>query len=53
MHSIAFSSDGTCMVSGSDDQSVLIWNMNTGDIKHVVKGHSSAMKSVSQMTGHV
>ena len=35
------------MVSGSDDQSVPIWNMNTGDIKHIVKGHSSVMKSVA------
>ena len=47
VRSVAFSSDGTRVVSGSDDKSVLIWNMNAGEIEHILERHSGAVNSVA------
>ena len=38
---VVFSNDGRCVVSGSSDESGLIWIGNTGEIEHVLEGHSS------------
>ena len=45
--SVAFSRDGTRVVSGSSDRSVRVWNAVTGDIERVVKGHTSYVESVA------
>ena len=37
--SVAFSRDGTRVVSGSWDKSVRVWNAVTGDVQRVFKGH--------------
>jgi WD40 repeat protein len=52
--SAAFSADGTRIVSGSDDSAVRVWNVKTGQIEHVLKGHSSAVWSVAfSITGKI
>jgi WD40 repeat protein len=37
--SVAFSQDGSQIVSGSDDHTVRIWNTMTGEVKAELKGH--------------
>ena len=36
--SVAFSPDGTKVVSGSGDSTVKIWNVETGDVLHTLSG---------------
>ena len=38
MSSVAFSPDGTKVVSGSDDKTVKIWNVESGDVLHTLSG---------------
>jgi WD40 repeat protein len=45
--SVAFSQDGSQVVSGSDDQSVRIWNVTTGEVEAELKGHTDSVTSVS------
>lgn len=47
MKSIAFSSDGRRVISGSSDQSVLIWTVNTGEIEHILEGRSGGVTPVA------
>ena len=35
---VAFSPDGTKVVSGSSDKTVKIWNVETGDVLHTLSG---------------
>ena len=39
--SVAFSPDGSKIVSGSEDNTVKIWNAATGDVEQTLAGHSS------------
>ena len=36
--SVAFSPDGTQVVSGSDDKTIKIWNVESGDVLHTLYG---------------
>jgi WD40 repeat protein len=45
--SVAFSHDGTRVVSGSDDQSVRIWDASTGKEVQKLDGHTSRVCSVA------
>ncbi|MBQ2304165.1 MAG: hypothetical protein II256_07095 [Bacteroidales bacterium] len=45
--SVAYSPDGTKIVSGSRDNTVKIWNANTGQCLQTLKGHSDWVVSVA------
>ena len=45
--SVAFSSDGTRIVSGSWDKSVRIWDASTGALLTMLNGHTSYVSSVA------
>ena len=48
IHSIAFSPDGTTIVSGSEDKTVRLWDIRTGKpIGQALKGHSDSVTSVT------
>ena len=38
VRSVAFSPDGTKVVSGSEDNTVKIWNVESGDVLHTLYG---------------
>lgn len=44
---ISFSPDGSTLASGSADQSVVLWNMTTGDRLRTLEGHSDLVLSVA------
>lgn len=44
---LAFSADGTRLVSGSQDQIIRIWDVATGQVKHLLRGHKSVVMSVA------
>ena len=45
--SLAFSSDGTFLVSGSWDKTVCLWDIQTGGVINTFHGHAQAVFSVS------
>ena len=48
INSVSFSPDGTKVVTGSDDNLAIIWNVKTGEIiGEPLKCHSDAINSVS------
>jgi WD40 repeat protein len=47
VNAVAFSSDGSCIVSGSWDESVRVWDALTGEQKHVLNGHTESVNSVA------
>ena len=47
VNSVAFSSDGTWIVSGSDDKSVRVWDASTGVELKELKGHTRSVNSVA------
>ena len=44
--SVAISPDGQTLVSGSDDNTIKIWNLATGNLIRTLSGHSGWVKSV-------
>ena len=44
---LAFSPDGTRLISGSADKTARIWDVNTGKTLHVLKGHTDYIYAVS------
>ena len=44
---LTFSSDGTSLVSGSQDSSVKLWDLQTGGVVKTFSGHTDAVLSVS------
>ncbi|KAG6834127.1 hypothetical protein H0H93_011673, partial [Arthromyces matolae] len=47
VNSVAFSRDGSRIVSGSDDQSVRVWDASTGKELKVLEGHTGWVNSVA------
>ena len=45
--SVAYSSDGTKIISGSNDETIKIWEANTGECLKTLKGHSDWVYSVA------
>ena len=45
--SVAFSPDGKYIVSGSWDSTIIIWDVETGNILHTLKGHINEVFSVA------
>ena len=45
--SVAFSPDGQRIVSGSDDYSAKIWDVNSGKELHTLTGHYSSVESAA------
>ena len=45
--SVAFSPDGTKIVSGSHDETVRVWDAVTGTLSNTLEGHSSDVTSVA------
>ena len=48
--SVAFSTDGTRIISGSSDKSVRVWDASTGAELKVIEGHTSTVLSVAFST---
>jgi eukaryotic-like serine/threonine-protein kinase len=44
---LAFSSDGSRLVSGHDDFAMRVWEMPTGRLLHLIKGHTNEIKCVA------
>ena len=47
VNSVVFSSDGRSLVSGSDDMTVKLWDMQTGGAIKTLSGHTELVRSVS------
>ena len=47
VNSVAMSPDGQTIVSGSDDQTIKVWNLDTGELLHTLEGHSDSVNSVA------
>jgi WD40 repeat protein len=47
VRSVAFSQDGSRVVSGSDDKMVRIWNVTTGGVEAELKGHTDRVTYVA------
>jgi len=47
VRSVSFSPDGRRIVSGSDDNSVRVWDSLTGEVQNVLEGHMNSVWSVA------
>ncbi len=47
MNSVAVSPDGRRIVSGSEDNTVVVWDLETGTPVHRLTGHQAAVNSVA------
>ncbi|MEA5448872.1 HNH endonuclease [Leptolyngbya sp. CCNP1308] len=47
VNTLAFSSDGQTLASGSNDKTVRLWDVNTGRQLHILEGHSSNIGTVA------
>jgi WD40 repeat protein len=45
--SVAFSKDDKYIISGSDDNSIKIWERETGSEIQILKGHSDKVTSIA------
>jgi len=50
--SLAFSSDGTMLVSGSQDKTIKLWDVQTGGVVKTFHGHTETILSVSISVGN-
>ena len=50
VYSVAFSTDGTRIVSGSRDESVRVWDASTGGELKVLQGHTDVVQSIAFST---
>ena len=48
--SVAFSHDGSRLASGSDDRTVRVWNVATGQVEQTLEGHSGSVNSVISLS---
>ena len=47
VNSVAYSPDGTKIISGSDDETIKIWDTNKGDHLQTLRGHADYVNSVA------
>jgi tricorn protease-like protein len=47
VRSVGFAADGQTVASGSADQTVRLWNVETGESKAILRGHSDEVTSVA------
>lgn len=47
VNSVAFSRDGTRIVSGSSDETIRLWSSETGQSLSILKGHTNAVNAVT------
>ena len=47
VYSVAFNDDGTKVVSGSEDNTIKIWNVATGEMEQTLNGHTGGVFSVA------
>ena len=47
VNSVAWSGDSQTLASGSDDKTVKLWNVQTGECVRTLEGHSSLVISVA------
>jgi WD40 repeat protein len=52
VRSVTFSSDGTSLVSGSDDKTLKLWDVQTGGVIKTFHGHTHLICSVSISSNH-
>ena len=45
--SVAVTSDGEKLVSGSEDKTIIVWDVESGDKIRTLEGHSSSVRSVA------
>jgi WD40 repeat protein len=45
--SLAISADAKFLVSGSQDQTIRVWNLATGELVHTLKGHRDTVNTVA------
>ncbi|MCT0198267.1 WD40 repeat domain-containing protein, partial [Synechococcus sp. CS-1325] len=45
--SIAWSPDGSCLASGSDDKTIRMWDPTSGRCTHTLEGHSEWVRSIA------
>ncbi|MEH2117304.1 hypothetical protein [Nostoc sp.] len=44
---MAFSPNGEYIASGSDDKTVKVWQLNTGELIHTFNGHSAEVYAIA------
>lgn len=45
--SVALSADGQTLVSGSEDNTIKVWDLKTGQVNHTLTGHTDSVRSLS------
>ena len=47
VNAVAISPDGQTLVSGSDDNTIKVWNPHTRELRHTLIGHSESVNSLA------